>query len=107
MAAAEAGLARIYDGLRAACDFTPPKPSERQHQRDRKSGRQGRGAGVEDDDSSLFEPYPAGMLSPTAILSAIKKLASPPARHDLPRKIDAARERSRVAKEDGKRLTYG
>mmetsp|Transcript_5625 Transcript_5625/g.16954 ORF Transcript_5625/g.16954 Transcript_5625/m.16954 type:complete len:379 (-) Transcript_5625:886-2022(-) len=104
---AEAGLARIYDGLRAACDFTPPKPSERQHQRDRKSGRQGRGAGAEDDDSSLFEPYPAGMLSPTAILSAIKKLASPPARHDLPRKIDAARERSRVAKEDGKRLTYG
>ncbi|QDZ23157.1 hypothetical protein HOP50_09g56960 [Chloropicon primus] len=91
------GTKRIFERLKGACNFVPPKNASWK----RKGSSQAPGSGEDHD----LEPYSMGMLSPTVIFSAIKRLASPPNRHDL-RKMDAARERRAVAKTNGKRLSY-
>ena len=111
-AEAEAGTKKIYDKLRVACNFTPTKASGPWAGSKKKLGGWIGSEGTE--GSSFFageglEPLTsqvAGLLSPSSLLSAIKRIASPPNRHDLPKLDHQARQRTNVAKQNGKKLMY-
>jgi len=87
----------IYASLAKALKFTPPQDSQWRRAAPKKLGGEGWASEIDGGGAG-------SVLSPSGILSALKRLASPPRRQDMPN--IRVTNRTNLAKANGKKLTY-